>query len=341
MTHAPHTRRIAFPALAALLLAGCVSVPHVAPQVTQLTPGTIGLAAADSAQVSDRWWTAFGDPQLDRLVDMGLAGNPDLAAAMARVRAAQSAVSVQRAADLPQVNFNAQVPRQRYPDNYILPPPLGGTAFWIPQIEVSLGWDLDLFGRNKAAVRQTRASAEASILDAAAARLAISVSIARTYVGLAHAEQQILVANGFVATREKSLALVQSRIDNKLASNFDLEQARTLLAEAQQAQTRALAQRETMIHALAALVGRGPDFYGQITAPTLALANGPAVPDNLPADLLGRRPDLLAGQAPHRCGSGRTGRGPRAVPAQYQHPGAGRDARAGSGQCLQGKLGRI
>ncbi len=116
-------------------------------------------------------------------------------------------------------------------------------------------------------------------------------------MGLAHAEQQILVANGFVGTRQQSLALVQSRIDNKLASNFDLEQARTLLAEAQQAQTRALAQRETMIHALAALVGRGPDFYGQIAAPTLALASGPVVPDSLPADLLGRRPDLLAGQA--------------------------------------------
>jgi NodT family efflux transporter outer membrane factor (OMF) lipoprotein len=100
-----------------------------------------------------------------------------------------------------------------------------------------------------------------------------------------------------VATRQQALGLVESRIRNQLASEFDRKQAETLLAEAQQARTRAVAQRDTLVHALAALAGRGADFYPLIAAPTLALDQPPNVPETLPADLLGRRPDLLAGQA--------------------------------------------
>ncbi len=292
------TRRFSsLSAFAALLLAGCASVPHDAPQLSAASPHALGIPAGETPTIAEDWWTVFGDPQLNRLEATGLAGNPDLAGALARVRAAQAAVGVTQAADLPQISADAKAPRQRYPGNYILPPPLGGSTFWIPQIEAGLNWDLDLFGRNKAAVQQARAGAQAAQLDADAARLALSTAIAQTYVGLAHAQRQIAVVEGFVQTRQQALSLVQTRVTSQLASQFDLQQALTLLAEAEQARTRAIEQRDTMTHALAALVGRGPDFYGQIATPTLALSSPPAVPDALPADLLGRRPDLLAGQA--------------------------------------------
>jgi len=162
---------------------------------------------------------------------------------------------------------------------------------------VSLGWDLDLFGRQHDLLRQASNAADAAQLDVSAARLALSVAVAQTYVGLAQAEQLIKVSDGFVQTRQQALGFVQSRIDNQLASQFDLTQAQTLLAEAQQARTRAVQQRDILVHALAALVGRGADYYPQITTPTLALGQPPVVPEVLPADLLTRRPDLLAGQA--------------------------------------------
>ncbi len=125
----------------------------------------------------------------------------------------------------------------------------------------------------------------------------MSVAIAQTYVGLARAEKLIEVADGFVATRQRALGFTRSRIKNQLASKFNLDQAQTLLAEAQQARTQAVQQRDVLVHALAALVGRGADFYPQIVKPALALDRRPDVPELLPADLLGRRPDLLAGQA--------------------------------------------
>ena len=164
-------------------------------------------------------------------------------------------------------------------------------------MQANLSWNLDLFGREKAMVAGARASAQAARLDMAAARLAISASIAQTYVGLARADRLIDVANGFVTTRQQALRYVQSRLEHQLASQFELRQAETLLAEAEQARSRAESQRDLLIHALAALAGRGADFYPQVTAPTLALDTPPTVPELLPADLLGRRPDLLAGQA--------------------------------------------
>ncbi|MET0308556.1 MAG: efflux transporter outer membrane subunit [Sphingomonas sp.] len=290
------TRAIGLSALTALLLAGCATVPHDPPQVAQLQPATLGLDAQAPA-IDAAWWTAFGDPQLDRLVETGLAGNPTLEGALARVRAAEAAVDVRHADQLPQVTADGQSTYQRFPEKFIYPPPYAGSAWPITTVQANLTWNLDLFGRTKAMVAGAKASAQAARLDAAAARLTIATSIAQAYIGLARSERLIQVADGFVATRQQALRYVQSRIKNQLASQFELRQAETLLAEAEQAQTRAAAQRELLVHALAALVGRGADFYPQITTPTLALDTRPVVPDALPADLLGRRPDLLAGQA--------------------------------------------
>ena len=289
-------RVIAFPAMAAMLLAGCASVPHhVQPQVAQVKQGALGLDSA-TAQIGADWWTAFGDPQLDRLIATGLADNPNLAVALARVRMAEAQIDTEHSGLLPHVNGTAVLNRAHIAEK-LLPPPVGGSTANLGIAAGNFAWDLDLFGRQRDLVRKAANSAEAARLDTAAARLTVSVSIAQAYVGLARAERQVQVADGFVQTRERALGYAQSRVKSQLSSQFDLRQAETLLAEAQQAHTQAVQQRDLMVHALAALVGRGADFYPQIAAPTLALDKPPVVPAILSADLLGRRPDLLAGQA--------------------------------------------
>ena len=289
-------KRTSLTTFGALLLAGCAAVPHIKPQVAQVQEASLGLDS-QTAPIGADWWTSYGDPQLNRLEGMGLAGNPTLDAALARLRAAEAMVQVRHADQLPQIDAGGTVQHQQLSDKFLIPPPYGGTHQTISVLQTSLSWDLDLFGRQRSLVRQASADANAVRFDAAAARLAISTSVAQTYVGLARANRLIDVADGFVTTRQTSLRYVQSRVKNQLASDFELRQAETLLAEAEQAKTRAEKQRDLLIHALAALVGRGADFYSSITPPTLALDQPPTVPGILPADLLGRRPDLLAGQA--------------------------------------------
>lgn len=289
------TRFKLLPLPAALLLAGCAGMSHSLPQVVQLKGSTLGLDNR-SAAIDAAWWTGFGDPQLDRLVEAGLAGNPTLESALARVRSAQAAVSVQHAGQLPQVSADGQVLNERFSERYIIPPPYGGTTQWVPTAQVNFSWDIDLFGRQRALLAQARSQADAARLDTAAARLTISTSVAQAYVGLAQAYRQIRVADSFVSTRKRALDYTDAQFRSQLASRFDLSTAETLLAVAQRAGVLARTQRDVLVHALARLVGRGADFYASVSPPTLALDQPPSVPELLPADLLGRRPDLLAGQ---------------------------------------------
>ena len=74
-----------------LLLGGCVAAPHVQTEVRQVQSQSLGLAP-DAQPFAAQWWKELGDPQLDRLIEQGLAENPSLVAALARVRRAEASV---------------------------------------------------------------------------------------------------------------------------------------------------------------------------------------------------------------------------------------------------------
>ncbi|MHA3792809.1 efflux transporter outer membrane subunit [Sphingomonas sp. YL-JM2C] len=283
--------------LVATLLSGCAAVPQVRPQVQAVSAATAGLdGGAALAPVGD-WWHGFGDPQLDRIMAEALAGNPSLDVAMARLARAQAGIAANKAGLLPQVGVDASAIRQRLSEKYIIPPPYGGSNRWIGDAQAKLDWSLDLAGRQKALVAQAGASADAAALDVEAARVTLSGAVAQSYVDLARATEQARIARRFVASREEQLRLAATRKRTDLGSDFDLRAAETLLAEARQAEIRAEGARQLMVHALAALAGRGVDYHAAIADPTIRLDAALPVPDALPADLLGRRPDILAARA--------------------------------------------
>ncbi|ATE63040.1 efflux transporter outer membrane subunit [Rhizorhabdus dicambivorans] len=283
--------------LVAALLSGCAAVPQVQPRVTPLSAASAGLGGATALPAAGAWWKGFGDPQLDRIMADALAGNPSLDAATARLARAQAGIAANKAGLLPQIDGSADATRQRLSDQYIIPPPYGGSTRWIGNAQANLGWSLDLAGRQKALVAQAAASADAAGLDLAAARVTLSGAVAQAYVDLARATEQARIADRFVASREQQFRLAQVRQRTDLSSDFDLRAAETLLAEARQAKIRADGARQLMIHALAALAGRGADYHATITDPVLTLDRALPVPAALPADLLGRRPDILAARA--------------------------------------------
>ncbi|WP_203308697.1 efflux transporter outer membrane subunit [Sphingomonas beigongshangi] len=282
--------------LVATLLAGC-AVPHSPPAVAPIAPASLGLDAAAAPAIADDWWKSFGDPQLDRIVADATAGNPTLDAALARVRQAEAVLASRRADDGPNATLDGSIQPQRLSGRYIIPPPYGGTVRTIGQVQGNLSWNLDLFGRQRAAIEGARASARAAALDVAAARLAIAGSVVQTYVDLARAEAQARLARDTVATRERTVQLVQVRIRNRLASNLQAEAAGTLLAQAREAAVQADGARAVAANALAALAGRGHDYALAIQPARLNLDSALPLPKTLPADLLARRPDIAAAQA--------------------------------------------
>ncbi len=281
--------------LATTLLTGCVSAPSTTPSQTKIEATTLGLSTAPTPQIADDWWTAFGDPQLNALVEKALSGSPTLAAALARMREAQSELSATKAGTYPQVSVDGQEMRERLSKNYIIPPPYGGTTTWIGTVQANLSWSLDLFGKEAAQVERARSTADAAALDATGARLALSGAVTQAYIALDRAFALVDVSDEAVKQREGILELTRGRVKAGLDTNSARSQAEALLAMAREDLIAAQATRELAVHQIAALIGRGADAY-DIQRPKLD-TTALAMPETLPADLLARRADIAAAKA--------------------------------------------
>jgi NodT family efflux transporter outer membrane factor (OMF) lipoprotein len=287
-----HPGRCAAGLAAVLALAGCASFKGIAPQATLKAPA-VADASAQADPVAPQWWREFGDAQLDALIEDALRGNPTLGVAQARLRRAQAATELAHAATQPQVNGALDITRQRYSENGLYPPPLAGAIRDSGNLQLNANWELDFFGKNRAALQAALGSARAAQADVAAARVVLASNVARSYVQLVRTQEQLAVARRALAQREQQLKLVQQRVDAGLDTNLELRQSEGALPEARQ-QIEALQEQGQAAHnALAALVGR-QDVPTVATVPALnALPAGTSVPA-LPADLLGRRPDVAA-----------------------------------------------
>lgn len=294
-------KRVAGAMALAVFLASCASTGGLKPQANGTQPNTLeasrsfaGIPTSDAAWPSADWWKRFNDPQLDALVDEALKGSPTLRAADARVRKALAAAGVANAARLPEVTGNASATRQRFPEKGIFPPPLGGS--WVTQGDLSanLSYDLDLWGRNRSAYEGALDDAHASSVDRYAAQLFLSTSIVRAYVQLQRAYDQLDVAQALVAERDRVRELTAQRTANGIDSRVELRQAEASLPEARE---RVIQLEESIAltrNQIAALLGAGPDRGLQIERPHMQSTGALALPSALPADLIGRRPDVVA-----------------------------------------------
>jgi len=281
----------------ALPLAGCVDVPPTKPSQTEIVPQTLGLGAEAAPQAQPDWWKTFHDPQLDRLVPQLMANNPSLQGALARIRAAQATLSGERALSYPNINIDGAETRELVSNDYLYPEPFGGSWQWVGDTEARFRWSLDFWGKQAAQIARARNASEAAALDASAAKLALAGMFAQGYVALLLAYENIDIAHETVDERQTILDLTQSRVKAGLENEASLEQAKALLAMSRIEVRRSETQRDMAVHAIAALIGEGAKSYPEITRPSAAVENALPLPEHLPADLLARRPDILAAQA--------------------------------------------
>ncbi|GFE78944.1 outer membrane protein [Steroidobacter agaridevorans] len=281
----------------AAVLSGCVTPPKTEPQVQSIADESVGLGTTAAPTVTDRWWEQYGDPQFDQLVSTALERNPNLQQTLARVRAAQSQVTLAVAQRTPGVTLNGAEQRARWPEEYIYPPPFGGGTYWSGQLLANLSWDLDFWGKQAALIDAAKSTVEAARLDSEAARLATTVAMSQTYLDLNRAIALADIARQSLEQRKRILDITRKRIDAGLDTNVELREAESAVPQAELARLQAEAAREVAVHRLAALAGDGADAYEKIGKPTLNLEAALSIPTQLPADLLGRRPDILAARA--------------------------------------------
>ncbi len=278
-------------------LAGCSLAPPYSVPPSPAAPAWKEAGpwqpAAATVQDPGTWWTLFDDPVLSGLEARIEAGNPDLAAAVARYDQADAALRESRAAALPSASLGGQAERARVSAGRPLSP---GTAATYTDLRAgpSLDYEIDLFGRVRNAIKASAAQAQASADDVAGVRLALQARLADTYVQMRGLDARIALLRQTVGAFQRAYDLTDTRHSGGIASGIDVSRAASLLASARAELSGIAADRAAFEHAIAVLVGESPSAFA------LPVAEGqgapPAIPVGVPSTLLERRPDIIAAE---------------------------------------------
>ena len=278
-------------------ISGCADMSGIAPQASLRDAPSLGLTVAvperAQATVAAEWWRDFGDETLNGLVAMALQTSPNLKLAQARLARAQAVTEVANAATLPQLNGQLDLTRQRYTANGPVPAPLAGSIRDSGTAQLSASWELDFFGKNRAALDAALGSVNAARADAQAARVLLASQVARTYFQLVRLNEQAGVARRTLAQREETLKLVQDRVNAGLDTRLELRQSEGGLPEARLQLEAVQEQTALTRNALIALVGQPNSALALFPSAQSAIKSVAMLPV-IPADLLGRRADIAA-----------------------------------------------
>jgi NodT family efflux transporter outer membrane factor (OMF) lipoprotein len=241
--------------------------------------------AAPSTVDGTAWWKAFGDAQLDALVDQVEVSNQNVAAAVANYAQARALVRVQRASYFPTLGVNGSATRTGRD---------GGVSNSV-QVALGTSWEPDVWGRIGNNVSAASATAQASEADLASARLSAQGELATNYFSLRASDAELALLRTTVEGYERSQQIAQNRYAQGIATKSDVLQAQTLLANTRADLLTLENQRAQLEHAIALLVGKAPADFG---VPPSAEWKPTAldVPLLLPSTLLERRPDIAASE---------------------------------------------
>jgi NodT family efflux transporter outer membrane factor (OMF) lipoprotein len=299
-----HTRLLSRSLVIALgvALAGCASSGHLQPsghltdaQTLKSDQSLAGVQLSPTAWPREDWWIGFGDPQLTALINEALQNNPSLAITSARAKQAQAAAQAIDAGRKPQVALDAAMVGSRLSSkDPIYPPYALGTFVWAKQADLELSWDLDIWGGRRDAWEAALGRSRAADIDAHAARIQLSVNVARTYVQLSYAFALRDVAEQELARARQSASYTHRLVAGGLQRPQQQYLADSQLAGAEQQKTQADRAIDAARSSLSVLLGQGPDRGRTIDRPTLVDTGDVVLPDKISIDLLGRRADLVA-----------------------------------------------
>lgn len=272
-------------------LTGCAAVPAPEiggpPKADSAFEAQISLPGTGAAWPSDSWWRDYGDAQLNQLIEEALANAPDMRAAEARTRKARALVSASKSDLLPSLSAGASAHADRQSYNSGFPAPRG--------------WN----DNSRAALAAASSDADAARAEQAAARLALSSAIAAQYATLAALYFDRDAANEAVAVQERTAQLMRGRQQQGLENEGEVHRAVYGQATAQANLATINEAIGLSRNVLAALLGEGPDRGLMIVRPSALLTSAMALPDAIPAQLMGRRPEIVAARARAEAASSR------------------------------------
>ncbi|WP_460093791.1 efflux transporter outer membrane subunit [Pseudomonas sp. S2_B03] len=284
---------------ASLLLAACSSP---APRLDSGVQPPSAWQSADShgaLQSNRQWWTQFGSPELERLVEQARLGSYDLAAAVARVRQAEASATIAGAPLLPELKAGLNANRQKlihgkgYSQLDVSPE---NRSLDYYDAELSASYEIDFWGGKRAARDSAVFGVQASEFDRATVELTLLSGVANSYTQALALREQARIAELNLANAQNVLHLVQTRFDAGSATALELAQQKSLVAEQQRRLPLVQQQAREALISLAALLGQ-PVQALPLPEQAFAQLHWPDIASGVPSDLLSRRPDIASAEA--------------------------------------------
>ncbi|MEO6976149.1 MAG: efflux transporter outer membrane subunit [Gallionella sp.] len=276
-----------------LSLTGCANLSGIEPGATMLVPHTLAGQPDVTVFPQQHWWQSLGDKQLNALVTRAIANNHSLKVVQTRMNAAQAMVAEADSERYPQVNADAELTRQHLSANSIYPPPLGGSNVTMSTARITAQWQIDWFGKQRAALDAAIGQVRAAQADMQAAQVILATTVAQQYFGLARLQLQQHILQQLLQNGEHHVQLVNQRVAAGLDSKFAQRQSATQLMQNRRDLAALAEQIALSRHAMSVLLGAEPNETDQLDA-HLPDNLSAVVPDRLPADLLGHRADVVA-----------------------------------------------
>ena len=283
---------------AVLLLAGCATAPNrTARDFANELPTNWTAPSESTGPVPTFWWHNFRDDGLSQAIGNALNANPDIWSAAARLEAAWAQARIAGADQLPQIGLSGGLSvSQLNMAQFGVKIPDMPSSFLSQRHNLTLGtqWELDLWGRVRAGKRAARASALGQAADFAGARHSLAGQVAKAWMAAIESRQQVNLAQFTVAAHETTAAQIRARFEEGILSSLDARLAKANLAgaKAQVAELESVASRS--VRQLEILLGQFP--ANKLVVPAELPAMPPAIPAGMPAEILSRRPDLVAAE---------------------------------------------
>jgi len=294
-------------AIAAALLTGCAVGPDYVRPDAPLPAEFHGQMALDQRSATNKadlvdWWKGFGDPKLAQFVELALEQNLDLAQASARVLQARAGLGAANAALLPSGSVSGQA-ASAYQS---VETPLGqimnsrpgfdrhGHAY---EADLGASWEVDLFGGLRRGREAAIADYQASEAGASAARLAVAAQTADVYISIRGLQARLDIAQHQVKTQEDLLSKIKLLQSKGLAADLQVNQTEGALAQVRATVPALETALESAMNALDVMLGSVPGTHRAELAEPAAIPSAPQIANvGSPAELLRRRPDLIAAE---------------------------------------------
>lgn len=267
---------------ATLALAGCNLVPDFQPPAVEMPEQWRQAATTDqAADIDPHWWTAFGSPVLNNLIERTLAYNNDLAAASQRVEQARAQAKIAGAELWPAIGLSGNFDSTHND--------LGQTQRKTGQLSVA--YEVDLWGANRAKRDAGQARLLSEVFARDALQLVLMADVAQAYFNLLAIQERKRIAGEFLQNVDNVLAIVQARFQAGAISAVDLAQQKTERASAQASLDLVIQQQLLAENTLANLLGESPQRFSVATG-LLTELQVPLILPQQPSSLLQRRPDV-------------------------------------------------